>query len=346
MTNVPRIELAPGYSIARIINGCWQLSPDHGGGPSSKRDALAIFSRQVEHGFTTFDCADIYEGTEELIGRFRDSLPNPGSIEVHTKCVPDKGALAALTDAQIDAMIDRSRKRLRTDLLDLVQYHWWDYAVPGVERLTERLIEAQSAGRIRCIGVTNFDTPHIRKMVYSGVPIVSVQAQYSLLDRRPDRALSSFCAERAVNILAYGALAGGFLSDRWLGSEPPAAMNRSEVKYRLIVDEVGGWNGLQSLLRVLRGVAEKHATSVAAVAAKWLLGRPAVGAISLGVGRRARIDDRRAVLDLALEHQDLEALDACLDRLGTPPGEPYELERDPTGPHASIIRTELQETGA
>ena len=61
----------------------------------------------------------------------------------------------------------------------------------------------------------------------SGVPIVSVQTQYSLLDRRPERALSVFCAERAVNILAYGALAGGFLSDRWLGSEPPTALPRS-----------------------------------------------------------------------------------------------------------------------
>ena len=346
MKAVARIELASGYSIARIVNGCWQLSPDHGGGPPTKREALAVFSRLVEHGYTTFDCADIYEGTEELIGRFRDSLPDPGSIEVHTKCVPDKGALATLTDARIDAMIERSRRRLGMDRLDLVQYHWWDYTVPGVQRLIDRLLEAQSAGRIRCIGVTNFDTPHLEHMVGSGVPIVSVQAQLSLLDRRPERAMSAFCAKRAINILAYGALAGGFLSDRWLGEEPPAAMNRSEVKYRLIVDEAGGWSDFQSLLRVLRGIADRHATSIAAVAAGWTLHRPAVGAVILGIGRHARIGDRQAFLDLALGDEDFETLEARLDRLGTPPGEPYELERDPAGPHTSIIRTELQETGA
>ncbi len=346
MTAVPRIELAAGYSIARIVNGCWQLSPGHGGGPPSKREALATFSRQVEHGYTTFDCADIYEGTEELVGRFRDNLPDPGSIQVHTKCVPDKRALATLTDGQVDAMIDRSRRRLRTERIDLVQYHWWDYEVPGVERLIDRLLAAQSAGRIRCIGVTNFDTPHLEAMVEAGAPIVSVQAQYSLLDRRPERALGGFCAERAIGVLAYGVLAGGFLSDRWLGSEPPVAMNRSEVKYRLIVDEVGGWNGLQSLLRMLRGIADRHTTSVAAVAARWALDRPSVGAIILGTGRRARIGGRKASLGLALDDRDFEALDACLGRLGTPPGEPYEIERDAAGPHASIIRTELQEAGA
>ena len=99
-------------------------------------EALAIFSRQVEHGFTTFDCADIYEGTEELIGRFRDTLPDPGSIEVHTKCVPDKGALAALTDAQIEAMIDRSRKRLRTDRPPCLHH---SHGTPGDRRLSDRL---------------------------------------------------------------------------------------------------------------------------------------------------------------------------------------------------------------
>ena len=345
MTDVPRIELAPGYSIARIVNGCWQLTPDHGGGPASKREALARFASLVEHGYTTFDCADIYEGTEELIGSFRDTLVEPDRIEVHTKCVPDKRTLATLTDARIDTMIDRSRKRLRTDRLDLVQYHWWDYGVPGVERLTDRLAEAQSAGKIRCIGVTNFDTPHLERMADSGAPIVSVQTQYSLLDRRPERAMAGFCAGRGIGILAYGALAGGFLSDRFLGAQQPAAMNRSQIKYRMIVDEIGGWSALQALLRELRRIARKNATSVAAVATRWLMGRSAVSAIILGVGRRARAGERNAMLAAAIDDRDLESLNAWLGRLHVPSGEPYQLERDPAGPHAAVIRTDLQGTG-
>ena len=77
MTDVPRVELRPGYSISRIINGCWQLTPDHGGGPNAEGEALSRFAELVEHGFTTFDCADIYEGTEEMLGKFRATLDDP-----------------------------------------------------------------------------------------------------------------------------------------------------------------------------------------------------------------------------------------------------------------------------
>ena len=105
MTESGRIRLAPGYSIAPVINGCWQLTPDHGGGPASEAEALSIFAELVEQGFTTFDCADIYTGVESLIGRFRRSLPDPDIIQVHTKLVPDKATLHELTAGDVDAWL-------------------------------------------------------------------------------------------------------------------------------------------------------------------------------------------------------------------------------------------------
>ena len=86
MTDVPRVELRPGYSIARIINGCWQLTPDHGGGPKAESDGLNRFAELVEHGFTTFDCADIYEGTEAMLGRSRPrAVPLVGLLGTGTR---------------------------------------------------------------------------------------------------------------------------------------------------------------------------------------------------------------------------------------------------------------------
>ena len=122
MTDVPRIELAPGYSIASIINGCWQLSAGHGGGPDTTKNSLRRFAELVEHGFTTFDCADIYTGTEELLGEFRRTLADPDTIQVHAKFVPNKQSLANLDDRKIDASIDLSRRRLGVERLDLVQF--------------------------------------------------------------------------------------------------------------------------------------------------------------------------------------------------------------------------------
>ena len=342
MTDVERVELVPGYSVARVINGCWQLSPDHGGGPDSHEAALRRFSELVDHGFTTFDCADIYQGTEALLGRFRRSLAQPDHIQVHTKYVPDSKCLHELSAADVDDAIERSLRRLGVDCLDLVQFHWWSYYVPGIEVVTERLMHAQERGKIRLIGVTNFDTPHLQQMLDSGVPVISVQTQYSLIDRRPEKYLADCAAKSGVHLFAYGALAGGFLSDRYLGQEPPSNMNRSLQKYRLVIDEAGGWDECQRLLRVLRAIAEKHGTAIATVAARWVLDRAPVAAVILGVGRKPRAEQHAGIFGLSLDAEDCQAIDAQLRRQPVPVGDTYELERNTDGKHAKIIKTNLR----
>lgn len=341
MTESTGVELAPGYRISRVINGCWQLSAGHGGGPTNEAEALKRFAALVDAGFTTFDCADIYTGVESLLGRFRRSLPDPETIQVHTKLVPNRAALPTLTDAAIDAAIDRSRRRLGMERLDLVQFHWWDYAVPGLQRMADRLVEAQAAGRIRCLGVTNFDTDHVMQLQQAGIPLVSLQAQYSLLDRRPEPGMAALAAASGPRLLAYGALAGGFLSERYLGSEPPPSMNRSLAKYRLIIEEAGGWAALQDLLQVLAQVAGRQGATLSGVAARWVLDQTGVAAVILGVGRRARVDERLALGRLQLDRQDRQHIAAALGQLRAVPGDMYALEREPEGVHGRIIKTDL-----
>ena len=346
-TAAERIDLAPGYSISRIINGCWQLSPAHGGGPGSKRAALGRFAELVNSGYTTFDCADIYEGTEELLGKFTRSLSNPDGVQVHTKYVPDKSSLADLKPSDVAAAVERSLGRLGVECIDLLQFHWWSYDVAGIEDVLGELGRAQVAGKIRLIGVTNFDTPHLREMIEAGVPVVSMQTQYSLLDRRPENALNDYVTTAGVKLLAYGAIAGGFLSESWLEEPPPSDMNRSLQKYRLIIMEAGGWDRFQELLRVLARIARKHGVAISTVAARWVLDRPTVAAIILGTGRTSRVSGYSDIASLALDDEDLQAIGQCLDTLAVPPGDTYELERDPGGKHQGIIKTDLRnETGA
>ena len=345
MAEFDRIELAPGYSISRIINGCWQIAPDHGGGPGSFRNCLRMFAELVDRGFTTFDCADIYAGTEELLGRFRRTLPDPDTIQVHTKYVPDRASLDELTDDDVDAAIDRSLRRLGVERLDLLQFHWWSYGVHGVERVTDRLRRAQDAGKLRLIGVTNFDTPHIRQMVDGGVPIVSLQTQYSLLDRRPERSMTDYARASGIQLLSYGTLAGGFLSGRYVNAEPPSTMNRSLQKYRLIIDELGGWSVLQRLLGLLQEIADKHDTTVDAVAARWVLDQPAVAAIILGIGSTSRAQGNAGIGTLTFDDEDRQEINDHLASQPIPDGDMYDLERDPQGPHAKIIKSDLRDAG-
>jgi aryl-alcohol dehydrogenase-like predicted oxidoreductase len=346
MTDFPRVNLAPGYSIANIINGCWQLSPGHGGGPSSARDMKNRFAELVDHGLTTFDCADIYTGTEELLGEFRRSLSDSDQIQIHTKFVPNKESLGQLNDRKIDAAIDLSRKKLGVDRLDLVQFHWWDYDVPGLERMYERLLFAQSNGKIRLLGVTNFNTERLQKLIERDAAIVSVQTQFSLVDRRPEQALSPFCVENHVGMLAYGVLAGGFVSENFPGRPLPGELNRSQQKYRLMIDDAGGWETFQTLLVLLDDIAKKHNTNMQAIASRWVLDQPGVAAIVLGIGSRSRAAENQAIAAIDLDAEDRQRLNQHLATQHCPEGDPYDLERDTGSEHYKIIRTDLQDSAA
>ena len=135
-----------------------------------REQALRDMLLYVENGITTFDCADIYTGVESLIGEFLSrhrgamrsgSLPQ---VQVHTKYVPDLSTLSTITRRDVQATVDRSLDRLGVDCLDLVQFHWWDYDVPGYVEAALHLDALRDAGKIRHIGVTNFDVARLAEL--------------------------------------------------------------------------------------------------------------------------------------------------------------------------------------
>ncbi|MFC2037905.1 aldo/keto reductase, partial [Chloroflexota bacterium] len=231
---VERFSLAPGYDIARVIKGGWQLAGGHG--RIGLDQALQDMRLYVQAGLTTFDCADIYTGVEALIGEFlRHHRPDlQPAVQIHTKYVPDLQALPDLTKVDVERAIDRSLRRLGVARLDLVQFHWWDYRVPGYVEAALHLQCLQQAGKIRHLGVTNFDVPHLAAILDAGVSVVSNQVQYSVLDRRPEAGMVELCERRGIALLCYGTVAGGFLSDRYLAVPEPGSPleNRSLIKYK------------------------------------------------------------------------------------------------------------------
>jgi len=123
----------------------------------------------------------------------------------------------------IETIVDRSLKRLRLERLDLVQFHWWDYAEPRWLDALVWLDDLRRFGKVELIGGTNFDTRHVGQALSAGVPLSAMQVQYSVLDRRPDNGFAELCRAHGVALLCYGTVAGGFLSDRWLGAAEPTA---------------------------------------------------------------------------------------------------------------------------
>jgi aryl-alcohol dehydrogenase-like predicted oxidoreductase len=342
---IPRIGLADGYTISRIIKGGWHLAGDHGAiVPEQARQDMAQF---VEAGITTFDCADIYTGVEELIGSFRRAYPMLAKgIQVHTKFVPDLPDLATLDRRYVETIIDRSLRRLGVERLDLVQFHWWDFEVHRYVEAALELDRLRRAGKIARVGVTNFDEPHLDELLKAGVPIAAHQLQYSLIDDRPSAAMLGYCRARNIALLCYGTVAGGFLSERWLGKADPGSVfaNRSLVKYKLVIDDFGGWGLFQELLAVLDGIARRHATDIASVATVAMLDRPGVAAAIVGATNAAHLQAHTHIGTLALEDTDRAAIASVTDRGSGPTGDVYELERDRTGRHGQIMKYKLNST--
>jgi aryl-alcohol dehydrogenase-like predicted oxidoreductase len=344
---VATFELAPGYHISRMLRGGWQLAG--GQGPVDEARAVADMAAFVDAGITSFDCADIYTGVEELIGRFRAqaSAEQRSRLKVHTKFVPDLGQLHQVDRAYVARVIDRSLSRLRTERLDLVQFHWWDYAVPGWQEAAGHLVELQRAGKIDLLGGTNFDAAHARALLDAGVPLVSMQSQYSLLDDRPERALAPLGAERGMKLLCYGTLAGGFLSERWLGRpEPDGFENRSLIKYKLIIDDIGGWDLFQALLACLKQVADRHGVGIGNVATRWVLDRPQVAGVIVGARYADHLAANLATFGFVLNADDVAAIDKVLAQYRPLEGDCFDLERDRTGRHGRIMKYDLGDAPA
>tara|TARA_R110002049_G_scaffold10127_3_gene50433 strand:- start:142740 stop:143789 length:1050 start_codon:yes stop_codon:yes gene_type:complete len=344
-------ELSPDYHISRVIKGGWQLAGGHGDIDHSQ--SIADMFAFADAGITTFDCADIYTGVEALIGEFRAAYARKhgakalSKIKVHTKFVPDLGNLATITKADVEAAIDRALQRLQTDRLDLVQFHWWDYEVDRQVVVAGWLNELRQAGKIANLGGTNFDTTQVKRILDAGVPLVSMQVQYSLIDNRPSRAMTDLAKANGFHLLCYGSVSGGFFSERWLGAAEPGAPweNRSLTKYKLIIDEFGGWDLFQELLQTLSDIGKRHGADIASIASRAILDRDAVAAVIVGARNRSHLDRNLAVPDIPLSPSDLQQITAVLDRSNGVPGDVYTLERDRSGAHGAVMKYNLNKEG-
>ncbi|MDZ7602512.1 MAG: aldo/keto reductase [Hoeflea sp.] len=344
-------DLAPGHRNSRVIKGGWQLAGGHG--EINRETVIEDMIAFADAGITTFDCADIYTGVEALIGAFRTEYGRVRGaealdrIKVHTKFVPDLGKLATLSKADVAAAIETSLSRLGMEQLNLVQFHWWDYEIDRQVEVATWLADLRREGKIANIGGTNFDTVQMNRILEAGVPLVSMQVQYSLIDDRPSRSMVEAAMAAGISLLCYGSVGGGLFSERSLGApEPqPPFENRSLVKYKLIVDEFGGWDLFQDLLEVLADIAARHDSDIASIASRAVLERPGVAAVIVGARNRAHLERNLAIPDIALSEQDFARINAVLARANPVPGDVYALERDRNGKHGAVMKYNLNKEG-
>lgn len=344
---VPRTELIKGYSISRILKGGWQLAGGHG--VIDSQTAIEDMFKFVEAGITTFDFGDIYTGVEKMVGEFLKKYRSKfgdkrlKDIQLHTKFVPDLAVLSVVDRSYVQKGIDRSLQRLGVEQLDLVQFHWWDYNIPRYVEVALYLQEMQKKGKIKFLGVTNFDVPRLREIIDAGVEFISNQTQYSLLDHRPEHGMVEFCQNHGIKLLCYGGVAGGFLSEQYIDvpQPQPPLENRSLTKYKLIIDDFGGWELFQQLLTTLADIAKKHRVSLTNIAVRYILDKPQVAGVIVGARNANHIEDTLRTFDFELDNEDKTLLGSVISNSKGPKGDTYSLERIKGGKHASIMKYNL-----
>ena len=309
-------QLAPDLATDRIINGMWQVAGGHG--YIDHELAIADMMRYHEAGFTTWDLADIYGPAEDFIGQFRRKLlaikgeEELDKIRALTKWVPQPGRI---TRSIVNESIDRSLHRMGVSMVDLLQFHWWDYNNPYYMDALKYLSDLRDEGKIKHIGLTNFDTERLQIMIDSDLQIVSNQVQYSIIDRRPEVKMIPFCLENNISLLCYGSICGGLMSEQYLGRMQPSTAELNTLslqKYKKMIDAWGGWSLFQELLSTLKRIAQKHNVTIANVATRYILDKSTVAGVIIGV-RLGIVDHRTSntqVFNFILDKSDCEAIDA------------------------------------
>ena len=309
-------QLASNLKISRILNGMWQVGGGHG--YIDRNLAVTDMFRYHDAGLTTWDLADIYGPAEDFIGEFRSRISEErgvqelNKIQALTKWVPQPRMITSLF---VKENIERSLHRMGVTSLDLLQFHWWDYNNPYYMDAIKYLSDLRDNGVIKHIGLTNFDTERMQIMKDLGFQIVSNQLQFSIIDRRPEVKMIPFCLDNNISLLAYGTLCGGLISERYLKRAEPSVTELDTLslrKYKKMIDIWGGWDLFQDLLLTLKKIAQKYNASLANVATRYVLDKPAVAGVIIGV-RLGIVDHRNnnaQVFNFNLDNSDREAIDA------------------------------------
>lgn len=327
------VSLAPGLTVGRITHGLWQIADmERDGGPIDPERGAQSMARYAARGFDAFDMADHYGSAEIVAGTFRRSHDPEGRVKLFTKWCPAPDFMDA---AAIRAGVGRGLERLGVERIDLMQFHWWRYAHPAYLDCLREMAAMRDEGMIGALGLTNVDTDHLALILAEGIPIATNQVSFSLLDRRAAGRLSALCLEKDVKLLAYGTLAGGFLSERWLGApEPSDIPDWSKMKYKRFIDQAGGWGPFQALLATLKRVADRHGATIPLVATRWVLDHPAVGCSIVGarLGERDHGDDTARLFDLRLtetDHREIAETTGAKGGLNDIPGDCGDEYRKP-----------------
>ena len=267
-------------------------------------DTLAAFESSLAAGIDFFDSAEVYGlgRSERLLGRYVRATSSPAITA--TKFFPFPWRLHR---KNLHAALRRSLSRMGLERVDLYQMHMPFPPVP-IETWMLAMAESVHAGRIRAVGVSNYDAQQVlrahRALVEKGVPLASNQIRYSMLDREPEHNQQiETCRKLGVTVIAYSPLAQGLLTGKYTPAKPPPGARRRQYSRKLL-------ERIRPLLALMREIGDGlGGKTPAQVALNWTLCK---GTVPIPGAKNARqAQENAGALGWKLDAEAVKALDAA-----------------------------------
>ncbi len=306
------LEITPvGFGAWAIGGGGWAAA----WGPQDDDEAVGAIRRAVELGINWVDTAAVYGlgHSEELVARALKNVPEADRPYVFTKCSlvwdEDGDISNVLKKGSVKRECEKSLGRLQVDVIDLYQIHW-PRPDEEIEEGWEALAELKDEGKVRHIGVSNFDEGQMGR-ADAIAPVETLQPPYNMLRRDVEDEILPYARENDIGVIVYSPMASGLLTGKMtrerVENMPSDDWRRNNEQFN---DPKLSKN--LELVERLREIGQRHDKSPAEVAIAWTLRHPAVSAAIVGGRRPDQVDGIVGAADFRLSEDEIGEIEAAL----------------------------------
>jgi len=319
-----------GIPITVTGFGAWALGGGgwaYGWGPQDDDESIRTIRHALEQGINWIDTAAVYGlgHSEEVVGRLLRELTASERPMVFTKCGlvwnesnPKAEPQRILKPESIRRECEASLRRLGVERIDLYQFHWPDETGTPVEDSWGEMMRLIEQGKIRMAGVSNFDVSLLERCE-AIMHVDSLQPPFSLIHRDAAAREIPWCAEHGTGVICYSPMQSGLLTDGFT-AEKVAGMAEDDWRHRSPEFQEPNLSRNLALRNSLRPIAQRHNTTVSAVAVAWVDTWPGVTAAIVGSRSPQQVDGWIAAASLDLTAADLEEIAEAIERTGAGTG--------------------------
>ena len=302
--------------VSVIGLGTWGIGSEFYGKVDDSR-SIATIRQGIESGINLIDTAPAYgKGhSEEVVGKaiegYRDEVILATKVGTYKE---GEDFFRDLSPEAIRNQIERSLSRLKVDYIDLYQIHWPDPDTP-LEKSVKELVKLQEEGKFKYLGVSNFGTS-LMEEISEMTDIVSLQPQYSILNREIEDEILPYTRENNMGVLAYGPLGGGILTGKYTDTEQAPELKKDDKRSEFYpFFQEPKWSQVKKLVGVLENIAETREVPIPQVSLNWVRQQPGVTSVLVGAKTPEQASENAATADWDLSEEEIKMIDEAYEEI-------------------------------